>query len=117
MRRGSYIPERGDLVWVTLNPTAGHEQSGRRPAVVISPKSYNRKTGVCVLCPATRQSKGYAFEVEVRNADGTAAVILSDHLRHVDWRARKVELIQQVSAGVLAEIIARIEALLIKPDT
>ncbi len=116
MKRKSYILERGDLVWITLHPAAGHEQAGRRPALVLSPKSYNRKTGLCVLCPATRQKKGYAFEVEVTNPDGTISVVLSDHLRSVDWRARKIELIHRVSVSVLAEVVARVEALIVNPD-
>jgi len=116
MKPQRYTPDRGDFVWITLQPTAGHEQSGRRPALVLSPKSYNRKTGLCVLCPATRQKKGYAFEVEISNPDGTVSVILSDHLRNVDWRARRAELIHRASDSVLAGVIARIEALLVNPD-
>lgn len=116
-RKGpSYIPDRGDLVWVTLNPTAGHEQAGRRPALVISPKSYNRKTGLCVLCPGTRQAKGYAFEVEIKNPDGMTTVVLADHLRNVDWTARNVQLMHRVTDGELAEVIARIDALIVSPD-
>lgn len=116
MKRRSYIPQRGDLVWITLNPTAGHEQSGRRPALVVSPKKYNRKTGLCVVCPATRQKKGYAFEVVVATSDGATSVVLADHLRSVDWRARKIERIERIPASTLAEVIARIEALLVSPD-
>ena len=86
MKRRAYIPDRGDYVWVSLNPATGHEQAGRRPALVVSPKIYNRRTGLCVLCPATRQQKGYAFEVQVNNPDGTLSVVLADHLRNVDWR-------------------------------
>lgn len=112
----SYAPDRGDLVWITLNPIAGHEQAGRRPAMVISPRSYNRKTGLCILCPATRQAKGYAFEVEIANPDGTTTVVLADHLRNVDWKARKIQLIRRVSEQELSEVIARIEALLVNPD-
>jgi mRNA interferase MazF len=111
-----YVPERGDLIWVTLNPTAGHEQPGRRPALVLSPKSYNRKTGLCVLCPATRQAKGYAFEVEIANPDGTTSVVLADHLRNVDWQARNAQLIHRVSVADLSEVVARLEALLVSPD-
>lgn len=112
----NYVPERGDLVWITLNPIAGHEQAGRRPALVISPKSYNRKTGLCVLCPATRQAKGYAFEVEIANPDGSTSVVLADHLRNVDWKVRNVQLIHRVSDAELSEAVARVEALLISPD-
>ena len=111
-----YLPDRGDLVWITLNPTAGHEQAGRRPAMVISPRSYNRKTGLCVLCPATRQAKGYAFEVEIANPDGTTSVVLADHLRNVDWKARNIQLIHRVSEAELSEVVAKIEALLVSPD-
>ena len=111
-----YIPDRGDLIWISLQPTAGHEQSGRRPALVISPKSYNRKTGLCVLCPATRQAKGYAFEVNVADEGEAASVILSDHFRNVDWKARKAERIKRVGDDALAAVIARIEALLVEPD-
>lgn len=113
----TYIPDRGDLVWITLNPTAGHEQARRRPALVVSPKSYNRKTGLCVVCPATRQAKGYAFEVTIENTDGSSSVVLADHLRNVDWRARQVQLIHRVSSAELSDVVARVEALLVNPDS
>jgi mRNA-degrading endonuclease toxin of MazEF toxin-antitoxin module len=67
-----YIPDRGDFVWISLSPTSEHEQAGRRPALVVSPKSYNSNTGLCVICPATRQAKGYAFEVAIDRGDGNA---------------------------------------------
>jgi mRNA interferase MazF len=112
----TYIPDRGDFVWISLNPTSGHEQTGRRPALVISPKSYNRKTGLCVLCPATRQAKRYAFEVAIFRDDGSSGVVLSDHLRSVDWKARHIQFIHRVTDSELSEVIAKIEALLISPD-
>jgi mRNA interferase MazF len=112
----SYVPDRGDWVWISLSPTSGHEQAGRRPALVVSPKSYNRKTGLCVLCPGTRQAKGYAFEVEIANKDGTSSVVLADHLRNVDWRARDIQLIHRVSPSELSEVVARVDALLVHPD-
>lgn len=115
-KTANYLPDRGDLVWITLNPIAGHEQAGRRPAIVISPRSYNRKTGLCVLCPATRQAKGYAFEVEIANPDGTTTVVLAEHLRNVDWTARNIQLIRRVSEAELSEVVARIDALLVSPD-
>ena len=111
-----FVPDRGDLIWITLNPTLGHEQSGRRPALVLSPKEYNRKTGLCVVCPATRQQKGYGFEVVTAGPDGEVRVILADHLRNVDWRIRKAQKMYRVSNEVLDEVIARIEALLISPS-
>ena len=112
----NYVPDRGDFVWVSLSPTSGHEQAGRRPALVVSPQSYNRKTGLCVLCPATRQAKGYAFEVTITDTSGVTSVVLADHLRNVDWKARKIQFIHRVSDSELAEVVARIDALLVSPD-
>ena len=116
MARRRYVPDRGDFVWLNLNPRRGHEQAGRRPALVLSPKSYNRTTGLCVICPATRQEKGYAFEVGIETADGHESVILADHVRSVDWRARKVSLDCQVEAAVLEEVVAKLFALIVEPD-
>lgn len=113
--RTSYVPERGDLIWIDLQPTRGHEQAGHRPALVLSPKSYNRKTGLCVICPATRQGKGYVFEVHVALPDGSDSVILADHIRNVDWRARRARLILQVPQEVLDEVAAKLDALVISP--
>ena len=116
MAASKYVPDRGDLVWIDLNPHQGHEQAGHRPALVLSPKSYNRKTGLCVICLATRHSKGYAFEVTSRMPDGSESVILADHVRCVDWQIRRVRRIHQVSPDVLQEVIARLDALIIDPD-
>jgi mRNA interferase MazF len=115
-KRQNYVPDRGDFVWVSRRPTSGHEQAGRRPALVVSPQSYNRKTGLCVLCPATRQAKGYAFEVTIADTNGVTSVILADHLRNVDWKARNIQFIHRVSDSELAEVVARIDALLVSPD-
>lgn len=111
-----YVPDRGDFVWIDLNPRQGREQSGHRPALVISPKAYNRKTSLCVICPATRQAKGYPFEVSVLTADGATTVVLADHVRSVDWKVRRVRKIETVRDEVLNEVIGRLEALLINPD-
>jgi mRNA interferase MazF len=112
----AYVPDRGDFVWIDLNPRQGREQSGHRPALVISPKAYNRKTSLCVVCPATRQAKRYPFEVAIRTADGSTSVVLSDHVRSVDWRQRRARKIETVSDAVLNEVVGRLEALLINPD-
>jgi mRNA interferase MazF len=112
----AYVPDRGDFVWIDLNPRQGREQSGHRPALVISPKAYNRKTSLCVICPATRQAKGYPFEVSVHTADGSTSVILADHVRSVDWKLRRVRRIEPVPDEVLNEVIGHLEALLINPD-
>lgn len=110
--RRSYIPDRGDFVWLTLAPTRGREQSGRRPAVVISPKAYNAKTGLCIVCPATTMQKGYAFEVVLDSPSGEVSVVLSDHVRSLDWRMRKVELIRRLDTQTLDDIIGRLLALI-----
>ena len=116
MVRLGYVPDHGDLVWINLNPQKGHEQAGHRPAIVLSPKDYNRKTGLCVICPATRQAKGYAFEVHIVPAGEPSGVILADHVRCVDWRLREIRLIRKASPKVLEEVVAMLEALIINPD-
>ena len=85
MANPHYVPDRGDLAGVDLNPQKGHKQAGRRPALILSPESYNRKTGLCILCPSTRQAKGYAFEVENPSEEVSQSILLADHIRCVDW--------------------------------
>ena len=116
MRRASYVPDRGDFVWINLNPPRGHEQAGHRPALVLSPKLYNRKTGLCVICSGTRQAKGYLFEVPVQPEGGPGGVILADHVRCVDWRLRGVRFIRKVSGDMLNEVVAKLETLISNPD-
>ena len=110
-----YVPDRGDFVWIDLTPRQGREQSRHRP-VLVSPKSYNRKTSPCVICSATRQAKRYPFEVPVQTADGATSVILADHVRSVDWKARRVRRIETVPDALLDEVVGRLEALLVNPD-
>ena len=86
-----YVPARGDVVWITFNPQAGHEQAGRRPGLVLSPSSYNRKVGLAILCPITSQVKGYPFEVAIGSGSKLGGVILSDQVKSLDWRIRKAE--------------------------
>src|SRR5437660_9952142 len=91
-RRGDpmpYVPSRGDAVWITLNPQAGHEQSGRRPALVLSPSAYNGRVGLALLCPITSQVKGYPFEVTLPHGLPITGVVLADEVKSLDWRARK----------------------------
>ena len=106
------VPSRGDAVWITLNPQAGHEQSGRRPAAVISPSSYNEKTGLMVCCPITGQVKGYPFEAQIPAGLKVEGVILSDQVKCLDWRARKAELICRLPESVMSEVIGKMKALL-----
>jgi len=107
-----YIPRCGDAVWVTLNPQAGHEQSGRRPAVVLSPRSYNGKTGLAILCPITNQVKGYPFEVILPAGLPIAGVILSDQVKSLDWHARNIELICTLPDETVSEVLQKLGALL-----
>src|SRR4029077_6896441 len=86
------VPERGDIVWITLNPQAGHEQAGRRPAVVLSPIAYNRKVGLAVFCPITNQIKGYPFEVLIPAGLPVTGAVLADQVKSLDWGVRKAEL-------------------------
>jgi mRNA interferase MazF len=106
-----YVPERGDLVWLEFSPQAGHEQAGRRPAAVLSPKSYNAKVGLFLACPLTVQRKGYPFEVPVPEDLPIAGVILADQIKSLDWRARKAVYICSLPADAIAELLAKATAL------
>jgi mRNA interferase MazF len=90
MVAGDYVPERGDIVWLSFDPQTGQEQAGRRPALVLSDSRYNRLTGRGVFCPITSKAKGYPFEVPIA-AGGISGVVLSDHVKNLDWRARRAE--------------------------
>jgi mRNA interferase MazF len=105
-----YVPEAGDIVWLNLTPQAGHEQAGHRPALVISPAAYNNKTSLMICCPMTMQIKNYPFEVLV--AGTPPSVILADQLKSLDWRARKAKRKGAVSEDELAEVRAKIVALI-----
>jgi mRNA interferase MazF len=104
---GSYVPQRGDVVWITLNPQAGHEQAGRRPAVILSPYAYNAKVGLALLCPITSQVKGYPFEVAVPAGLPATGVILSDQIKSLDWGARKAEWVCSLPPQTTAEVLAK----------
>jgi mRNA interferase MazF len=108
----AWVPERGDIVWITMNPDVGHEQFGRRPALVLSPGSYNGKVGLAILCPVTSQVKGYPFEVAVPDGLPLQGVFLSDQAKSLDWRARGAELLCQVPSESTAAVLQRLERLL-----
>ena len=108
----AYVPERGDIVWITLNPQAGHEQAGRRPAVVVSPRSYNGKVGLALFCPITSQTKGYPFEVSLPSNLPVNGVVLADQVKTLDWRARKAEFSGRLPAAASAEVAGKLSALL-----
>jgi mRNA interferase MazF len=109
--RRTYVPDRGDAVWLQFNPQAGHEQAGRRPALVLSPAAYNGKVGLAVLCPITSQSKGYPFEVALSTRKLTG-VVLSDQVKSLDWRVRQAEMIERVPDAVVQEVLAKLSSLL-----
>lgn len=109
-RRGPYVPDAGDVVWLAFDPQAGLEQAGHRPALVLSPAAYNGKTGLMVCCPLTTQIKGYPFEVLIAGAVPGAA--LSDQVKSLDWKARKASRKASATAAELAEVRAKVAALL-----
>jgi mRNA interferase MazF len=107
-----YIPRCGDIIWINLNPRAGHEQAGRRPAVVLSPEKYNGKTGLALVCPITGRIKGYPFEVLISEGLPIKGVILSDQVKSLDWRVRDAELIVVLPAEIMSEVFQKLGTLL-----
>jgi len=108
----SYVPNTGDLIWLSFNPQAGREQTGRRPALVLSPAVYNEKTDLALVCPISSRVKGYPFEVSLPEGLAISGVVLSDHLKSLDWKQRKAELAARVPAEVISEVLARLAPLL-----
>ncbi len=108
----AFIPQRGDLIWIDMQPQAGHEQSGRRPAIVLSPESYNGKVGLALLCPITNQIKGYPFEVLIPSGLKVGGVVLSDQVKSLDWKVRRAELCDRVPPDVILEVLQKLETLL-----
>lgn len=107
-----FIPQRGDIVWINMQPQAGHEQSGRRPAIVLSPTAYNNKVGLAILCPITNQIKGYPFEVILPKGLKINGVILSDQVKSLDWKTRRAEFCDKAPDYVIAEVFKKIKVLL-----
>ena len=107
-----YVPQRGDAILITLNPQAGHEQAGRRPALVLSPATYNGKVGLAILCPLTNQIKGYPFEVLVPPGLSITGAILADQVKNLDWRARSAELICSLPRRTVVEVLQKLATLL-----
>jgi mRNA interferase MazF len=107
---GSYVPDAGDIVWISFNPQAGHEQAGHRPAVVLSPAAYNAKTSLMVCCPMTMHIKSYPFEVVV--AGESPSAVLADQVKSLDWRKRRAKRKGTISPSELAEVRAKIRALI-----
>jgi len=112
VKHPAYTPAQGDLVWLDFNPQSGHEQGGRRPAVVLSPTAYNKRLGLALVCPVTRQAKGYPFEVALPPSLPVTGVALSDHIKSQDWRARRAEFIAKLDPTTLTAVLQRARMLL-----
>jgi len=111
MVKDNYIPERGDVIWLNFSPQIGHEQQGKRPAVVISPQAYNQKTALALLCPITTKEKGYPFEVRINNGK-INGVVLSDQIKSLDWKQRGAEFIVKLRVSEMNEIMEKLSVLI-----
>ena len=111
-----YVPNRGDAVWISFDPRVGHEQAGRRPAVVLSPEAYNGKVELVILCPITNQVKGYPFEVVIPPGHKVGGVVLADQAKSLDWRVRKAEFICALPQEVILEVLDKLGTLLSPTD-
>lgn len=105
-----YVPRKGDLVALTFDPQAGHEQRGRRPALVISNDLFNRHTGLCIVCPVTRTRRGYPFHVSLPEGHGVTGVVMVEHVKSIDFRSRKVTRIGRAPVQVLEEALSLLDA-------
>lgn len=112
MRRRAYVPERGDIVWLEFNPQSGHEQAGVRPALTVSPSTYNRKVGLGLFCPITRKIKGYPFEVLLPEDSPVEGVVLADQIRSLDWKARGAKFAVKAPVEVIRETQGKLTALI-----
>lgn len=106
------IPDLGDVILLSFDSTLGHEQAGFKPAVVLSPEIYNKASGLCLVCPITTSIKGYPFEVTLEGAKKTSGVALADHVRSIDWQARKIKIVDRILTTSLTTILAKIKPLL-----
>ena len=107
-----YVPDRGDIIWIDFNPQKGHEHAGRRPAVVLSPEAYNRKVGLALLCPITRQVKGYPFEALLPEGIPISGVVLSDQVKSLDWGMRNAAYSCRLPEQYVQDILRKILILL-----
>ena len=112
MVTGQHVPDAGDIVWLAFTPQAGHEQAGHRPALVLSPRVYNRASGLALFCPITAKRKGYPFEVELPVTGKVTGVVLVDQIKSLDWRARGARLVSSAPPTVIGEVLDKLSALL-----
>ncbi|PKA25536.1 endoribonuclease MazF [Leptospira levettii] len=110
--KNKYVPKRGDIVWLNFNPQVGHEQMGKRPALVLSPAEYNQKTSLAIFCPITSKEKGYPFEVKIDGKKISGAV-LSDQIKSLDWTVRQAEFIELIEKSALKEVEDNIKLLIL----
>lgn len=111
MVKHNFVPARGDVIWLTFDPRVGREQAGRRPALVLSAKPYNKLVGLAIVCPITSLAKGYPFEVPIGGKKVSGSV-LADHVKSVDWRERNATFVETASDEIVVEALARVAALL-----
>lgn len=107
-----YVPARGDIVWLSFTPQAGHEQAGHRPGLVLSPLAYNEKTNLALFCPITSRVRGYPFEVDLPATGPVTGVVLADQIKSLDWRARYARFGCRTTARVVNEVLQKVNALL-----
>jgi mRNA interferase MazF len=115
VRKARYVPRRGDVVRLDFDPHRGHEQAGRRPALVLSPTDYDRKVGLAVVCPITNEKKDYPWEVEIPDNNFVSGVVLSDQLKSLDWRERQAEFVCTPDEELLEEVVEK-AATLLRPE-
>ena len=113
----SYVPDRSHVVWLNFSPQSGHEQAGKRPAVVVSPIEYNKKSGLALFCPIINQIKGYPFEVLIPDGQNIRGVVLADQVKGLDWRSRGVKFAEKMPTQITEEVISKISTLLETGET
>lgn len=112
MRKSGYVPDRGDIVWLQFNSQSWHEQDGHRPALVLSPASYNRASGLMLCCPMTSQQKGYPFEVVISDDPHRTSVVLADQVKSLDWKTRQAVKKGTASSNMVMETLSKLQTLL-----
>lgn len=106
------VPDRGDFVYINLNPQSGHEQAGRRSAIVLSPKEFNEVTGFAAICPITNTTRGWGYEVEIPSGSAFTGVIRTDQVKNLDWRSRRIQIVGQADGDIVADCLAKIHTFL-----
>jgi mRNA interferase MazF len=109
----TYCPARGDIVWIDFAPKVGHEQSGKRPGIVVSPHAYNKTVGLMLCCPITSKVKEYPFEVRIPEGYPLSGVVLSDHVRSLDWKTRNATFISRAPRELIEDVLAKLQTLLV----